>query len=250
MGPGQARSSYATAINKHGDVVGQSFDHPDDDAPHQHAMLWTGAGTGSVTARDLHVDFDNEFLNSVANGINDSGQVVGQAYDGMRERAFVWEDVNGVGTVTILDDVGPGFSSFAHAINNASPAQITGGAHDQSGDSRRGLLWTVGGGTPVELPVPARVGPGWPAGLNEIGEVVGKTSPTKGNEDIHAILWTFDPKTGDRIAVDLGVGLAKAIGNSAPGLTRVVGSTTITSGKGRNKTKDTRAFVWEVRPSS
>ena len=244
---GLARSSYATAINNSGQVVGQSWDHSDDDedGPHQHAMLWTVVDGGNVTTQDLHKDFGSEFVNSVANGINDSGQVVGSASDGIRERAFVWdEDANGVVTVTMLTVL----SSGASAINK--DGQITGIAVDQSGEWRA-LLWTVVDGSVEveELPVPAGLNASLPSGLNDFGEVVGPASPTTGKEGSHAILWTFDPLTYERIAVDLGVGSAQAIGNSASGLTRVVGFTTITSGKGRNKNEGTRAIVWEVGPS-
>jgi hypothetical protein len=48
---GLARSSYTTANNNNGQVVGQSFDHSDDlDAPHAHAMLWTVDGAGNTSS--------------------------------------------------------------------------------------------------------------------------------------------------------------------------------------------------------
>ncbi len=251
---GLARSSYATAIDNSGQIVGQSWDHSDDlDAPHAHAMLWTVDGAGNVTTRDLHEEtFALGFINSLAEDINDRGQVVGRAYDGFRERAFLWDN----GVVTMLDDpVDPGFSTFANAINNADPVQIIGAAQDQSG-TVRALLWTVSGGTvqTEELPVLAGFGPGWPKDLNDTGEVVGNSgSPLNGQGgDGHAILWTFDPQTDERIAVDLGAGAigAHGIDNSASlaGLTRVVGATTIELGKGRKKSKSSLAILWEVEP--
>lgn len=249
---GLARSSYATAINNNGKVVGQSWDHSDDpDGPHAHAMLWAVDGAGTVTTRDLHEEISGAlgFLNSVAEGINDSGQVVGRAYDGIRERAFLWDN----GGVTMLDvGVDPSFSSFAYAINNADPVQIIGGAHGSGGGSRVVFLWTVlsdGTVSTEELPPPAGFEWGWPTDLNDIGEAVGDASPD-GQGDGHAILWTFDTQTDETIAVDLGVGSAEAIDDSASlaGLRRVVGSTTITSGKGRNKTSNPRAVLWEVEP--
>lgn len=249
---GLARSSYATANNNNGQVVGQSFDHSDDpDAPHAHAMLWTVDGAGNTTTRDLHKETfgELEFLRSVAEGINDHGQVVGWAYDGSRERAFLWDD----GVVTLLDGaVEAGFLSFAYAISNADPVQIVGGAHDQSGGSRRALLWTVlsdGTVETEELPPPAGFEGSWASDVNDAGEVVGSSRPTNNSQDGHATLWTFDP-TGERIAVDLGQGWARAIDNSASlvGLTRVVGSTRVLEGKGRKKTSNNHAILWEVEP--
>ncbi len=247
---GLARSSYATAINNSGQVVGQSFDHSDDpDAAH--AMLWAVDGAGNVTTRDLHKEWfgDNGFINSLAEGINDRGQVVGQAFDGTVERAFLWDD----GVVTFLDDdVEADFHSFAYAVNNTNPVQIVGGAHDQTGGSRRGLLWTVSDGTvqTEELPVLAGFGPGWPTDLNDRGEAVGDASPLNLQGDNHAILWTFDPQTDERIAVDLGSFGAQAIDNSSQGLTRVVGLTRVTVGKGRKKTTNNHAILWEIVPIS
>ncbi len=191
------------------------------------------------------------FLNSVAEGINDRGQVVGWAYDGFRERAFLWDD----GDVTFLDDaVAPGFLSFAYAISNADPVQIVGGAHDQSGGSRRALLWTVlsdGTVETEELPPLAGFEWAWPSDVNDAGEVVGSSRPTNNSQDDHVTLWTFAPRTGgERIAVDLGQGRARAIDNSASlvGLTRVVGSTSVLVGKGRKQTSNNHAILWEVVP--
>ena len=246
--PTQARSSFANGVNNAGQAVGQSFDHPDD-PDHQHAMLWTVNG-GTVTTRDLHEETlaALDFVNSQAEDINDLGQVVGWAWDGFQERAFLWDN----GVVTMLDDdVDPGFYTFAYAINNADPVQIIGGVHDQSGGSRRALLWTVSNGTvqTEELPVLAGFDPGWPVDLNDRGEAVGGASSLNGQGDGHAILWTFDPTTGARIVVDLGIGGANGIDNSASlGLTRVVGFTTLEVGKGRKKTRNNHAILWEVVP--
>jgi probable HAF family extracellular repeat protein len=249
--PTQARSGEATAINTNGQVVGHAFDHPDD-PNHGHAMLWTVDGAGIVTTRDLHEETFGAlgFINSVAEGINEGGQVVGRAYDGFRERAFLWDN----GNLTFLDgEVEAGFHSFAYAVNNADPVQIVGGAHDQSGGSRRALLWTIQpDGTVVteELPPPAGFEWSWPTDLNDIGEVLGGSRPQESGHDDHATLWTFAPNTGDRVVVDLGVGGASGIDNSASlvGLTRVVGTTTIEVGKGRKKTKNNRAILWEIEP--
>jgi probable HAF family extracellular repeat protein len=245
----QARFVFTTGINNVGQVAGWASGHPQH--PDQsHAMLWTVDGVGSATVRDLYEDFTAlGFSQSIAEGINEGGQVVGWAFDGSRERAFLWED----GTVTLLDgEVEPGFQSFAYAVNNADPVQIVGGSHDPSGGSRRALLWTIlPDGTVVteELPPPAGFEWSWPTDLNDIGEAVGGSRPQSGQDD-HATLWTFAPNTGDRVVVDLGMGGAGGIDNSAwlVGLTRVVGTTTIEVGKGRKKTRNPRAILWEVEP--
>jgi probable HAF family extracellular repeat protein len=252
---GLARSSSATAINNSGQVAGQANDHPKHPG-RTHAMLWTVDASGNVTTtRDLHEEFMAlGFTQSIPEGINESGQIVGWAYDGFqkRERAFLWDD----GDVTFLDDdVETDFLSFAYAINNADPVQIVGGAHDQTGSSRRALLWTVlpnGDVLTEELPPPAGFEWSWPADLNDIGEVVGGSRPQASGPDDHATLWTFAPNTTDRIriVVDLGIGGANGIDNSASlkGLTRVVGYTKIELGKGRKKSKNNHAILWEVEP--
>lgn len=250
--PTQARTSRTTAIDNSGQVAGYGNPaDPDLVTDQAHAILWTVDAAGIVTARDLRETFQAlGFLQSIPEGINDRGQVVGWAYDGFRERAFLWDN----GVVTLLDDaVAPDFFSFAYAINNADPVQIVGGAHDQTGSSRRALLWTVlADGTVLteELPLPAGFESSWPTDLNDVGEVVGSSEPQASGQDGHATLWTFDPNTGARTIVDLGVGWAGGIDNSASlvGLTRVVGSTTITVGKGRKKTTNNSAILWQVEP--
>jgi uncharacterized membrane protein len=248
--PYPPRSSFATAINNNALVVGQSFDHPDDlDAPHAHAMLWAVDVDGiTVTQRDLHEETFSEFKNSIAEGINDADQVVGQAYDGIHERAFLWDN----GNVKFLDDdVDPSFHSFASAINNANPVQIVGVAHDQTGGSRRVLLWTVlADGTVLTDTLPTLAGFEFssPTDLNDDGEVVGTSNPSNNLQDPHATLWTFAPNTTDRTTVDLGIGWATSIDNSAVGLTRVVGGTNTSEGKGRRRTRNNHAILWEVAP--
>jgi probable HAF family extracellular repeat protein len=252
--PAEARSNFATAINNNGQVqvVGQSYDHPDDpDAPHQHAMLWTVDAFGTVTTQDLLADFVQAggFISSQAEGVNDRGQIVGWANNGSAERAFLWDN----GAVTFLDgEVDAGFLSFAYAINNAVPVQIIGGAHDPSGEVRRVLLWTVSNGTvsTEELVPLAGFDWAWATDLNDAGEVTGQSAPASQGQEPHATLWTFDPNTGGRAIVDLGVGSATAIDNSASlvGLTRVVGSATVEVGKGRKKTRNNHAVMWEVEP--
>ena len=82
------------------------------------------------------------------------------------------------------------------------------------------------------------------------GKWWGGASPLNGQGDEHAILWTFDPETGDRVVVDLGAGVAQVIDNSASlvGLTRVVGYVDVESGKGKKKTTTRKWLLWEVEP--
>jgi probable HAF family extracellular repeat protein len=246
----QARFVFVKGINNGGQVAGWASGHPQH--PDQsHAMLWTVDGVGGATVRDLYEDFAALGLSqSIAEGINERGQIVGWAHDdGGREHAFLWDN----GNVTLLDgEVEPGFQSFAYAVNNADPVQIVGGSHDQSGGSRRVLLWTIlPGGTVAteELPPPAGFEWSWPTDLNDNGEAVGSSRPQNGQDD-HATLWTFAPNTGDRVGMDLGVGGAYGIDDSASlvGLTRVVGATTIEEGKGRKKTRNPHAILWEIEP--
>jgi probable HAF family extracellular repeat protein len=116
----------AAAINARGQIAGWS-DLANDTAlctPACHAFLWTKSGG----LRDLGVLPGDQ--NSLAYGINDQGQVVGQSIDAAgNSRAFIWQN----GTMTDLNTLtapGSPYLLFAGDINDEG--EITGETFDQS----------------------------------------------------------------------------------------------------------------------
>lgn len=104
--------TLAYGINSSGEVVG--YGRVQTNAPPFHALLWSG---GSVT--DLGTLGGS---NSVGQGINDAGQVVGGSLvaGNAGTHAFLWSG----GTMTDLGTLSGSIFSYAEAINNAG--QIVG----------------------------------------------------------------------------------------------------------------------------
>jgi probable HAF family extracellular repeat protein len=118
-----------TAINNHGLIVGFS-DLPGDSAasPNYHAFIWTKSA-GMTDLGTLPGD-----ALSIAWGINDEGQVVGQSINSSgSSRAFLWQ--NGMMTdLNTLVAQGPLSLVYANDINDSG--EIVGGAYNSTtGDS-------------------------------------------------------------------------------------------------------------------
>lgn len=99
-----------TAINHQGTTVGFS-DFPGDDSgvPNFHAFIWTGSGP----IQDLKAVGDD--LYSLAFGLNEKNQVVGQSLDAdFNSRAFIWEN----GKITDLNNLVPDGSPFLIYAND------------------------------------------------------------------------------------------------------------------------------------
>jgi probable HAF family extracellular repeat protein len=178
--------SYAYAINnatKTHDVqvVGFSSTGTQGDA-----FLWTKGGTDGVTSNPQMKDLgtlggtqtQGGVPSSEGNGINDAGQVVGEAYTagGGAFHAFLW-------TNSQMKDLGTlgGNNSIAYGINPTSSdgVQVVGVSDTVSG--QHAFLWTQNGGM-TDL----GIGPGTAFAINDAGQVVGFAGTgTQG----HAFLW-------------------------------------------------------------
>jgi probable HAF family extracellular repeat protein len=112
-----------TAINSKGQVAGFSdFPGDDDGTLNAHAFFWKGSGPlTEIKPLPQHAL-------SLAFGMNNKGQVVGQSFRGSPSRAFLWQ--NGT-TLDVNQLIAPGSSLhlfYANDINDAG--EITGAAVD------------------------------------------------------------------------------------------------------------------------
>jgi probable HAF family extracellular repeat protein len=141
-------SSFATAINAHGDVVGYS-DLPGGGT---HAFLWRHGrmrDLGTLPGGDI----------SLASGINDRGEVTGRAVVDGRLVAFVWR----AGVMTRLPDPS-GAGASGNAINNRG--QVAGNAH-LDGTQPFPVLWRAAGA------IALGTGSGEASAINVAGDVAG-----------------------------------------------------------------------------
>lgn len=144
-------SSYATAINDRGEIVGYSGEH---------AFLWESgvmAGLGTLYPSC------SAGGGSRAMDINARGQVVGYSWCDSRSHAFLWED----GVMMDLGTLG-GERSAAHGINNRG--QVVGWSQTADGQYHA-FLWQRG--VMTEFGAPGGVFITHAADINESGQVVG-----------------------------------------------------------------------------
>jgi probable HAF family extracellular repeat protein len=159
-GPNGLKTTHAVAINARGWVVGWSLGSENS----AHAVLWDGSTLHDLGAGD-----------SVAMGVNSSGQVVGEAnFPGAGSRhAALFEN----GTVRDLGKLGGrlGFGSLANAINDAG--RIVGASATETGTTATAFVYDLPSG-------PMRdVSPGKSCGLvavNSSGVAVGQCDDPPG----------------------------------------------------------------------
>jgi probable HAF family extracellular repeat protein len=172
--------SYAYGINKTGQVVGEASNGSAVDAflwtpgsPPQMNDLGTLGGTSPFPPGNPP--------SSQGNGINNAGQVVGEAFTASGHyHAFLWTP-GGTGGPTSnpqMLDLGTlgGGNSIAYGINNATPShkvQVV-GVSDTAGGQQDAFLWTQDGTDGVLGNAQMKdLGSFTPRGINDIGQVTG-----------------------------------------------------------------------------
>jgi probable HAF family extracellular repeat protein len=174
---------------------------------------------------------------SRANGINNHGQVVGEARtsDGTTH-PFLWDSTNGMqdlGGLGGVEDLGQYGRKAGSATGINDAGQVVGAAYTRARDKEHAFLWeagrrmqdlgTLGGETSEAL------------SINKKGQVAGRSRTALGNN--HAFLW--DARRGMQDLGTLGGKTSEAHGINDSG--QVVGS----SGIGENGLDD-HAFLWEA----
>jgi probable HAF family extracellular repeat protein len=204
-----ACDAQAWAVNSNGDVVGQS--EISEGGP-IHAFLYHSS-TGELI--DLNTILGTE--ESVAYGISESGQIVGEMGLVYQGNAFLWSEANGV------TDLGPGYAASVNA-SGAVAGQVR--MFDENGGHFRAAIWQNGQVTAI----PSFGGDeynNYASDLNDSGAVVGASM---GEDDLmHAFRWS------NGVLTDLGrfAGDQYAAATSINNAGRIVGLST------------TGTFVWD-----
>ncbi len=190
--------STATALNDRGDVVGSSF------ATTNHPFLFRNG-----TLIDLGLP--SGFNSGVANGVNDSDQVIGEFTSGTRRRtvrtAFLWQN----GAFQIIS----GSNFTASAINDAGQVAGTDGG---------GVAAVWHNGVVTELGALPGATFSSASAINELGQVAGSSFTT--NSSPHAALF----ENGEVIDLGVPAGFATSTANALNDSGVVVGSASV----GRN----------------
>lgn len=161
--------SIAEAINRNGDIVGESGSYSEPGGIH--AVLWHG---GAV--RDLGTLGGNSF----ASAINSSGVIVGSSElqpSGAQFRAVMWRQ----GVMKVLPTIAGSYYDLPNLINAAGDAA---GYSVQPSGTPHAALWT--NGTVQDL------GPGRAIALNNYGQVLVQGVDAQGNS--YPFIWDHGRK--------------------------------------------------------
>ena len=119
-----ASATQPFKMNAGGEIVGFS------NAPSAHPVIWQPNGTGSYAVTDLGVP--TGFDSGTAEGINDSGLVVGELDNSSGAHGFVWDPTNGIQDLNSLIPPGSAPMALGVAIRVNNSGQIVGQFADGS----------------------------------------------------------------------------------------------------------------------
>jgi probable HAF family extracellular repeat protein len=150
-------TSQAFGLNNNGQVVGYAFDGSAAGGARNHAFLWEDSVMADLFPEPAH---------SVANAVNDHGQVVGQHN---LNRPYLWED----GDFIELGGFG-GSSSFGYALDINNAGQVVGSSPVNNGSdglAQHAFLWEDG--AMIDLGNLPGLPDSRAHAINELGDVVG-----------------------------------------------------------------------------
>ena len=167
---------HVSAMNDHGQICGDS-NLAGDDPAHQHGFFWD---RGTMT------DLTPGFSFSVAESINDRGDVVGGAFTADEQvfEGYLWRR----GALTVLPGLPADGCSTAAFVN--AKGQAVGSSFPCDGDSDRAVLWDRPGAAAIDLNTVIPSGSGLTlaeaTSINDAGEITGRAVLANGDE--HAFL--------------------------------------------------------------
>lgn len=174
--PLNSNNGNAIALNDHGNVVGYSHIV---NLGENHAVSWDGdriVDLGSLSNRS-----------SVANDINNKGQVVGNSYTDRpgypQLHAAYWEN----GEIKDLGTLPGGFTSMAESINEHG--SIVGSSMIRGGAYERAVLWNNNESKPIDLGTLNGVGSSYAFDINESNQIAGWSDPNLPGIGFHAVIW-------------------------------------------------------------
>jgi probable HAF family extracellular repeat protein len=195
-------ASEAFDINDSGQVVGSSDSG-------QYAFIWD-SGSHMQSIGNL-----GSTCCSIAWGINNLGQVVGESYDGSTNRAFLWDSVSGMQPLSTPND---GSWSRANAINNSG--QIAG---EDWNSGTQAFMWDNGNPQSIGLT------DSFAFDINDNGQITGSIKTGSGFND--HLAYTWDSSGGVQYLGTLSGTFSEAFGINSSG--QIVGRS------------DYNAFIWE-----
>jgi probable HAF family extracellular repeat protein len=184
--------SFGYGINGYGQVVGDS-----NTSGGHRGFLWTPAAPNSAVGSMVNLgELPGGIEESVAFGINASGQVTGRTNTFAGDRAFVWTPAMPRGVSGTMVDLGSAGSSGGFGINMAG--QIAGRAAIASGNAA--FVWTptvANGESGVVTSIGRLAGGSYSLGnaINDVGQIVGFSDAS--GVGSRAILWTPSMPNGN-----------------------------------------------------